>query len=197
MLAEARDSARDCPRGAALDRRRAQIPTDEDHLSMQSTFATAAVLAAALVTGPVLAQAPAPSAPMPGFPGYGHPAIGPADCRVLNPNQAQCVIPAKTAGRYLVDASGTSTATAAGALQEIIIGGRTWQCAQATNHAAWSSGSRTFHVQCVINVLTDEPLAVNMLYRDSNATKDPKGPVLTIATIPWNGILDVRFSGAK
>jgi hypothetical protein len=107
------------------------------------------------------------------------------------------VIPAKTAGRYLIDAEGTSTATGAGALQEIVIGGPTWQCAQATNHAPWSSGPRTFHVQCVINVLTDEPLPVNMLYRDTNATKDPKGPVLTIGSIPWNGVLDVRYSGAK
>jgi len=32
-----------------------------------------------------------------------------------------------------------------------------------------------------------------MLYRDTNATKDPQGPVLTITTVPWNGILD----GAK
>ena len=164
---------------------------------MQSATAAVAALVAALVTGPVLAQTPTPAAPMPGFPGYGHPAIGPGDCRVLNPSQAQCVIPARTAGRYLVDVAGTSTATAAGALQEIVIGGRTWQCAQATNHAPWATGSRTFHVQCVINVLTDEPLTVNALYRDSNATKDPKGPVLTIATVPWNGILDVRFSGAK
>jgi hypothetical protein len=162
---------------------------------MRSTLATAAALAALLVTGPALAQAP--SAPMPGFPGYGHPAIGPEDCRVLNANQAQCVIPAKTAGRYLVDASGTSTATAAGAQQEIVIGGATWQCAEALNHAPWSSGPRTFHVQCVINVLTDEPLAVNMVYKDLNATKDPNGPVLKIAAIPWNGILDVRYSGAK
>ncbi len=162
---------------------------------MQPAFAATA-LAAALATGPVLAQSPA-SAPMPGFPAYNHPNIGPGDCRVLNPNQAQCTIPAKTAGRYLVDGAGTSTATGSGALQEIIIGGKTWQCAQATNHAAWSSGPRTFHVQCVINVLTEEPLVVSMLYRDANATKDPKGPVLTIASIPWNGILDVRFSGAK
>ncbi|HZC16395.1 MAG TPA: hypothetical protein VE309_06525 [Caulobacteraceae bacterium] len=163
---------------------------------MQGMFAAAA-LTAALLASPVLAQAPAPSAPTPGFPGYGHPAIGPADCRVLNPNQAQCVIPAKTAGRYLIDAAGTSTATGAGALQSIVIGVPTWQCAQATNHAPWSSGSRTFHVQCVVSVLTDEPLAVNMTYRDANATKDPAGPVLRLAAVPWNGVLDVHFTGAK
>jgi len=161
---------------------------------MQSAFAAATALAAALMTTPALAQAPS----APGFlPGYGHPAIGPDSCRTLNPSQAQCVIPARTAGRYQIDASGTSTATGAGAIQSIVIGGPTWQCAQAVNHAAWSSGSRTFHVQCVVTVLTDEPLAVNVNYRDANATKDPKGPVLTISAVPWNGILDVRLSGAK
>jgi hypothetical protein len=164
---------------------------------MQPALAVAAALAAALATSPGLAQTPSPTAPMPGFPGYGHPAIGPGDCKVLNPAQARCIIPAKTAGRYLVDATGTSTATAAGAVQQIIIGGPTWTCAQAVDHAPWASGPRTFHVQCVINVLTDEPLAVNVLYRDAKATKDPAGPVLTVQPIAWNGIVDVRVTGAK
>ena len=163
---------------------------------MKTAFVATAALTAALLTSPVLAQAPA-DAPTPGFPGYGHPAVGPGDCRVINPGQAQCVIPAKTAGRYLIDAAGTSTATAAGAIQSIVIGGPTWQCAQATNKAPWSTGPRTFHLQCVVNVLTDAPLAVNVLYRDANATKDPRGPVLTLQPIAWNGIVDVRFSGAK
>ncbi|HEX4195801.1 MAG TPA: hypothetical protein VHZ26_00010 [Caulobacteraceae bacterium] len=163
---------------------------------MQRAF-SAAVLTAALIASPALAQAPAPSAPIPGFNGYGHPAIGPGDCKALNANQAQCIVPARTAGRYLIDGAGTSTATGAGAQQSIVIGGPTWQCAQATNHAPWSSGPRTFRVQCVVTVLTDEPLAVNMLYRDANATKDPKGPVLRMAPVPWNGVLDVHFSGAK
>ena len=69
---------------------------------MKTAFAVATVLTAALLTNPVLAQAPA-DAPMPGFPGYGHPAVGPGDCKVINPSQAQCVIPGKTAGRYLID----------------------------------------------------------------------------------------------
>jgi hypothetical protein len=165
---------------------------------MQRAFAAAAAVTAALIASPAaLAQAPAASTPIPGFIGYGHPAIGPADCKVLNPSQAQCIVPARTAGRYLIDAAGASTATGAGAQQSIVIGGPTWQCAQATNHAPWSSGPRTFRVQCVVTILTDQPLAVNMLYRDVNATKDPKGPILSMAPVPWNGVLDVHFSGAK
>jgi hypothetical protein len=134
---------------------------------------------------------------MPGFPGFGHPAIGPDGCKVINPSQAQCVIPARTAGRYVIDAAGTSTATAAGAVQSIVIGGPTWQCAQATNKAPWATGARTFRVECVVNVLTDQPLAVNVLYRDANAAKDPKGPVLTVTPIAWNGVVDVHVTGAK
>ncbi len=163
---------------------------------MQPAIAVAAALTA-FAAGSALAQTPASSGAMPGFPGYGHPAIGPADCRVLSPSQAQCVIPARTAGRYVVDAAGTSTATGAGAVQAIIIGGRTWTCAQAVNRAPWASGPRTFHVQCMVTVLTDEPLTVTTLYRDEKATKDPKGPVLTVQPVAWNGVIDVHVIGAK
>ena len=163
---------------------------------MKTAFAVASALTVALMTTPVLAQAPV-DAPMPGFPGFGHPALGPGDCKVINPSEAQCVIPAKTAGRYVVDAAGTSTASAAGAVQSIVIGGPTWQCAQATNKAPWATGARTFRVECVVNVLTDQPLAVNVLYRDANAAKDPKGPVLTVTPIAWNGVVDVHVTGAK
>jgi len=161
---------------------------------MQSAFAVTAALAAALVTTPVLAQPP----PAAGFlPGYGHPAIGPESCRTLSPSQAQCLIPARTAGRYVIDATGTSIATGAGAAQSLAVGGPAWTCIQATNRAPWSSGPRTFHVQCTVTVLTDTPLAVNVIYRDANARMDPKGPTLAIAPMPWNGILNVQPIGAK
>ena len=164
---------------------------------MKQAAYVAAALAAALVTTPALAQAPASSAPIPGFPNYGHPAIGAGDCRTVSPSEAQCVIPAKTAGRYVIDAMGTSTATASGAAQQIAIGGPNWECAQAVNRAPWSTGSRTFHVQCVVTILSDQPVTVNAIYRDTKATKDPKGPVLTVTPVPWNGILDVGSRGAK
>jgi hypothetical protein len=163
---------------------------------MRPTLAAAA-LSAVFVTSSAPAQTAAPSGAMPGFPGYGHPALGPGDCKALGPSQAQCIIPARTAGRYLIDAVATSTATGAGAVQSIAIGGSNWTCAQAVNRTPWSSGPRSFHVQCLATVLTDEPLAVNMLYRDTNATKDPKGPVLTVRPIPWSGILEVQTIGAK
>jgi len=161
---------------------------------MHPASAAVASLAAALLSTSVLAQTP----PAAGFlPGYGHPAVGPDSCRTLSPSQAQCVIPARTAGRYVIDASGTSTATGAGAVQSIAVGGPAWVCIQAANRTPWSTGSRTFHVQCAVTVLTNEPLAVNVIYRDANARMDPKGPTLAIAAAPWNGILNVQPIGAK
>jgi hypothetical protein len=160
---------------------------------MHPASAAAATLALALVSTSALAQTPSV-----GFlPGYGHPAVGPDSCRTISPSQAQCVIPARTAGRYVIDASGTSTATGAGAAQSISVGGPAWVCIQAANRTPWSSGSRTFHVQCSATVLTNEPLAVNVTYRDVNAKMDPKGPTLAIAAMPWNGILNVQPIGAK
>jgi hypothetical protein len=161
---------------------------------MHPASAAAATLAVALTSPSALAQTPSGA----GFlPGYSHPAVGPDSCRTLSPSQAQCVIPARTAGRYVIDASGTSTATAAGAAQSISVGGPAWVCIQATNRTPWSSGSRTFHVQCTVTVLTDEPMAVNVIYHDAKAKMDPNGPTLAIAAMPWNGVLNVQPIGAK
>jgi hypothetical protein len=161
---------------------------------MHPASAVAATLAVALLGGPALAQTPSAA----GFlRGYGHPAVGPDSCRTLSPSQAQCVIPARTAGRYLINASGTSTATGAGAAQSLSVGGPAWVCIEAANRTPWSSGARTFHVQCAVTVLTDDPVAVNVIYRDTNAAMDPKGPTLAITAMPWTGILNAQPVGAK
>lgn len=161
---------------------------------MNLASTAAATLAVVLMSASAQAQTPSAA----GFlPGYGHPAVGPESCRTLSPNQAQCVIPARTAGRYVIDASGTSTAKGAGAAQSLSVGGPAWVCIQATNRTPWSSGSRTFHVRCTVTVLSDEPLPVNVIYRDANATTDPKGPTLAVTAMPWNGILNVQPMGAK
>ena len=169
---------------------------------MQLAFVTVAALTAAVLASPVSAQTPpdAPDTPMSGFNSYSHPDIGQDACKVVNPGYAECVIPAKSAGRYLVVAAGTSTATGDGATQTLAIGGRNWLCGngKATDTAKWSSGAaRTFHVACLIDVLTDAPLTVGVAYQDANATKDPKGPTLTIKRVPWNGILSSVYAGAQ
>ncbi len=168
---------------------------------MRTAIAALVASAAAAASGAAHAQAaaPTPDIPMAGVVGYGHPAIGPNDCKVINPSQAVCTIPAKTAGSYLVVASGTSTATGAGAAQQITIGGNNWVCAKATTSTTagkWTSGPRTLQAACMIEVLTDQPLPVGVVYADVKADKDPKGPTLKLTAAPWNGIIASTYLGA-
>ncbi len=164
---------------------------------MKTAFAA---LVAALIAATGVAAQPADKAadiPMPGVAGYDHPQIGDDACKVVNPSLAQCTIPAKSAGEYVVFGSGTSTAKGAGAAQRITIGGEGWQCSPVTNTAKWSSGPRTFTVGCMIQILTDRPLTVAVRYDDQNADKDPKGPKLVIRQAPWNGVLSTTIIGTN
>lgn len=147
---------------------------------------------------PVGPATPAPAAPLGpprAFQGYTQPDIGPNYCRVINSGQTTCTLPAMTAGRYQVKASGTSTALGAGATQQltIVVGNRT--CGPATRKPTtsnpWTSGAKTIRLHCEILVLTDRPLAVTAAYGDANATKAPAGPTLTLERQPWEGVLDV------
>jgi hypothetical protein len=164
---------------------------------MKAALALFVALAATNAAVAQTANNPPPDVPMAGVVGYNHPVIGPGDCKVVNPGLAICTIPAKSAGDYLAVASGTSTAKGAGAVQRITIGGNGWQCAKVTNTAKWASGPRTFRVACMIEVLTDQPLQVGVVYEDNNADKDPKGPTLTLQQAPWTGVISSTYVGAK
>jgi hypothetical protein len=150
---------------------------------------------AALLAGSSLAQAPTPSAsaalpPLPrAFAGYGHPAIAPSACRAVSAAETQCVIPAMTAGRYLIEAAATSTAQAAGAAQalQIVVAGDV--CGVAREAGTWTSGARTFRFDCAVTLLADQPVPVRVIYADEKAAKDPKGPAVTITALPWNGVM--------
>jgi hypothetical protein len=144
---------------------------------------------------PAAPAAPAaPLGPPRAFQGYAQPDIGKPYCRTVNPGQTTCTLPAMTAGRYLVKASGTSTAQGAGAAQQltILVGNRT--CGPATRKPTtttpWTTGAKTIRLNCEILVLTDRPLAVSAIYADAKATKASAGPVLTIERLPWEGVLD-------
>jgi hypothetical protein len=99
------------------------------------------------------------------------------------------LLPAMTAGRYLIEASGTSTAQSAGALQqmEIVVGDQL--CGVGRDTAAWSAGARTFRFDCLATILTDKPLEVRAIYVPVKAAKDPKGPVIAVRPLGWNGVL--------
>ena len=139
---------------------------------------------------PTAAPVPAPLTPLPrAFAGYAQPQIPATACQVISAAEARCSIPAMTAGPYLIEATATSTATAADATQamEIDVGGG--RCGVGRNTAAWSSGARSFTFGCQVTVLADSPLSVRVLYGDKSATKDPRGPQVVIRPLPWNGVL--------
>ena len=134
-----------------------------------------------------------PVGPLPrGLAGYAQPVIPPTACRVISPSEAQCAVPALTAGRYLIELSGTSSSPAAEAIQalEIDVGER--QCGVAKNAKPWTTGARTFRMACEAILMTETPLTVRGLYADAKATKDPKGPTLSMRPLPWLGLLSAQ-----
>ena len=149
----------------------------------------------ALAGAPAAAQPSAPAqspttAPLPrAFAGYAQPAIPPSACRAAGAGETRCAIPAMTAGRYVIEASGTATARGAGARQqmEIVVGDQL--CGVGRDLTAWSSGARTFTFDCLATILTDKPLEVRAVYVPTNATKDPKGLQVAIRALGWNGVL--------
>jgi hypothetical protein len=158
---------------------------------MLRVFATVLALAAPLAANAQTTGGPLPRA----FAGYSQPAITASMCKVVNPAQTQCLVPAMTAGRYLIEAAGTSTAQDGKARQalEIAVGDTVCGLASPANPAPWSSGARTFRVDCEVTLLTDAPVVVRVIYTDAHAVKDPVGPTLSMRPLSWQGVLGARM----
>ena len=126
--------------------------------------------------------------------GYSEPAIPASACKAANSAETACAIPAMTAGRYFARAAASSTATAAGAVQQITIVAGDQHCTSTyapDPKAPWAVGAkRTFYAGCVFTLVTDEPMAITAVYLDEKATKDAAGPSLTVFPQPWTGALD-------
>ena len=162
-------------------------------------FVLAATVALAAAAAQAQPPSPAPPAPPPTPPrvflaaGYSEPDITPGYCHNVDANQTQCTLPGMTAGRYIVAVGATSTATAADAAQQIIIvaGDQTCTSTRAPDpKTPWAVGTkRTFYSACAFTIVTYTPLTVTGIYKDANATKEPKGPVLSVSRQPWNGVL--------
>jgi hypothetical protein len=162
---------------------------------------TAVVLVAA---GTAAAQ---PAAPPPAPPrvfqqaGYAQPDIGPAACKMVNPAETQCAVPAMTAGVYLVRAAGASTAQGADAVQQITIVAGAQSCTSTRNpdpKTPWAVGARrTLYSGCVLTIVTDAPLAITVVYLDGKAAKDPAGPQVTVTREPWTGVLNAQPISVK
>ena len=98
-----------------------------------------------------------------------------------------------TAGFYFARAVATSTATAAGAEQQITIVAGQQHCTSTfapDPKAPWAVGAkRTFYAGCIFAIVTDDPMTVTAVYLDAKATKDPAGPTLQLYPQPWTGAL--------
>jgi hypothetical protein len=125
--------------------------------------------------------------------GYGEPQIPASACKVVNAGEATCTVPAMTAGRYFARATATSTATAAGAAQQITIVAGDQHCTSTfapDPKTPWAVGAkRSFIAGCVFTIVTDDPMPVTAIYLDDKATKDPAGPTLSIYPQAWAGTL--------
>lgn len=152
-----------------------------------ATVATLGFAAAALAQ-----STPAPVLPKL-FSSYSQPDITPGLCSNKGPAQTDCIIPAMSAGVYLVEAAGTSTATSAEARQQLVLLAGSRLCGEYTTQPnpqkPWATGARTFRANCQVTVVTDKPLVISVRYNDAAATKDPKGPLVKISRLPWDGVL--------
>lgn len=154
-----------------------------------AAFALAAIAAAGA------AQSTLPQNPPAAFGDYTHQDISEDACKASGPGQTVCFLPPKTMGRYVIQASGTSTANSPDATQAIAIAGPGWACGPAvqTKKGEWTAaGPRTLVGQCVIDVLSDAPLRIVVSFGGENAKLAPEGPKVVIKPVPWNGVLDVN-----
>jgi hypothetical protein len=147
------------------------------------------LLVAAFLPAGAVAQ-PGPASVPKAFGDYLQRDITPGLCKVVSPSEAQCVIPEMTAGQYAIEAAGTSTSQGADARQTLQINVGVVGCATGQNTTPWPSGARTFRLGCAVILLTDKPLIVRVVYDDVHAIKDPKGPLLSIRRLPWQGVLN-------
>jgi hypothetical protein len=165
------------------------------------SLVTAAVLALT-AAGSASAQgsAAAPEGPPPAPPrvfqaaGYSQPDITPGLCKTINDHAVQCTIPEMTVGRYLVQASGTSTPSATDAAQQLTIVVGDNSCGSATFRGTVKVPAKVgtphpLKFSCITTVMTDLPITVTVIYADDKATKDPKGPTLSLRKVPWGGVV--------
>jgi opacity protein-like surface antigen len=157
---------------------------------MRSALALAS-LPLALAASAAAAQTPAPAPANFALPrayagaGYAQPEI--TQCTTAGALRRDCVVPAMTAGRYLIVAIGGATASGANATQTLSITLNGAPCA-ATAPAAFT-GKEGLRIGCEVSLLTDQPLTVSAVYGVQNGAADPAGPKLVLRRQPWLGVL--------
>jgi hypothetical protein len=134
--------------------------------------------------------APAPSFTLPhAFAGYSQPDV--TQCTTTGDAKRECVVPAMTAGRYLILARDSATSTGADATQtlEITLNG---QACAALKSNPFTGKKSLPPVACQVTFLTDAPITITATFSVEHATPDPGGPKLVVRRVPWNGTIDAR-----
>jgi hypothetical protein len=152
-------------------------------------FATAAAAQPAALGGAKPAAA-APSFTVPrAYQGYSQPEI--TQCVASPPLQRVCTVPAMTAGRYLIIAVGSATATGAKSTQGLSIRLDNNEPCESINPVTFT-GKKALRAACVATFLTDQPVSVTAVYAVEGATPDAAGPQLILRRVPWNGVVEAR-----
>ena len=158
-----------------------------------SSAVTIAIASLTLAAGSVAAQTPAaPAAPanftLPrAYAGYSQPEI--TQCATSGASRRSCVTPAMTAGRYVILARASATATGANATQTLSIELNGEACAGLKSDS-FTGTKAVPPIFCQVTLLTDAPLTISADYRVENATADPAGPRLVVRRLPWTGVLE-------
>jgi len=156
---------------------------------MKFVRSSAIAIAATLAATAAGAQTSAPNFALPkAYQGYSQPEA--VACATKDPTRRECVVPAMTAGRYLVVAAGSATSTGADANQSlgIFIGGASCFLSRPVAF----SGAKAMRGACEVNFLTDQPVTIAAIYKVNAATPDAKGPQLQLRRLPWNGVIEAK-----
>ena len=151
-------------------------------------FTLAATGAGAQTPAGVQPAAPANFTLPRAYQGYAQPEI--TQCTTTGALKRECVVPAMTAGRYLIVAAANATSTGANATQSLMISLNGQPCA-AISPAAFT-GKRGLRAACQASFLTDQPLTIAATYSVENGTADAGGPQLVLRRAPWNGVVEAR-----
>jgi hypothetical protein len=144
---------------------------------------------AATSVGAQTPAAPANFALPHAYAGYSQPEI--TQCAVAGPLRASCTVPAMTAGRYVIVARASATATGAPATQALSISLGGQACASVKSNP-FTGAKGVPPLFCQVTFLTDTPLSITADFAVENATPDPAGPRLVIRRAPWSGVVDAR-----
>jgi len=159
---------------------------------MQPVLSIAA-LSLILAASSASVQAAAPAAPanftLPrAYDGYAQPEI--TNCTTTGALKRECVVPAMTAGRYLVVAVGKATSTGADATQTLAITLNGAPCI-ATKPASFT-GDKSLDLACEVHFLADQPITVAAVYAVHSATPEAAGPKLVLQRLPWSGVMEAH-----